>query len=138
MNISYVAKITGLTSKTIRFYEQKGLLTPPVRKENGYRSYSQKNLDELMLLSQMRSMGFTLEECGKFIYLYNSRDFCTADLVLQALQKMHDIEKQMQALKKVYSNLNEVVDLFSLNGGATSNTSDYFMSILQGRSNLNN
>ncbi|MGC6092446.1 MerR family transcriptional regulator [Citrobacter portucalensis] len=138
MNISYVAKITGLTSKTIRFYEQKGLLTPPVRKENGYRSYSQKNLDELMLLSQMRSMGFTLEECGKFIGLYNSRDFCTADLVLQALQKMHDIEKQMQALKKVYSNLNEVVDLFSLNGGATINTSDYFMSILQGRSNLNN
>lgn len=138
MNISYVAKITGLTSKTIRFYEQKGLLTPPVRKENGYRSYSQKNLDELMLLSQMRSMGFTLEECGKFIDLYNSRDFCTADLVLQALQKMHDIEKQMQALKKVYSNLNEVVDFFSLNGGATINTSDYFMSILQGRSNLNN
>lgn len=75
MNISYVAKITGLTSKTIRFYEQKGLLTPPVRKENGYRSYSQKNLDELMLLSQMRSMGFTLEECGKFIGLYNSGTF---------------------------------------------------------------
>ena len=36
MNISDVAKITGLTSKAIRFYEEKGLVTPPMRSENGY------------------------------------------------------------------------------------------------------
>ena len=40
MNISDVAKITGLTSKAIRFYEEKGLVTPPMRSENGYRTYS--------------------------------------------------------------------------------------------------
>lgn len=38
MNISDVAKITGLTSKAIRFYEEKGLVTPPMRSENGYRN----------------------------------------------------------------------------------------------------
>ena len=38
MNISDVAKITGLTSKAIRFYEEKGLVTPPMRSENGYRT----------------------------------------------------------------------------------------------------
>ena len=36
MNISDVAKKTGLTSKAIRFYEEKGLVTPPLRSENGY------------------------------------------------------------------------------------------------------
>ena len=41
MNISDVAKITGLTSKAIRFYEEKGLVTPPMRSENGYRTYTQ-------------------------------------------------------------------------------------------------
>lgn len=35
MNISDVAKITGLTSKAIRFYEEKGLVTPPMHSENG-------------------------------------------------------------------------------------------------------
>ena len=45
MNISDVAKKTGLTSKAIRFYEEKGLVTPPLRSENGYRSYTQLHLD---------------------------------------------------------------------------------------------
>ena len=52
MNISDVAKKTGLTSKAIRFYEEKGLVTPPLRSENGYRTYSQQHLDELTLLRQ--------------------------------------------------------------------------------------
>lgn len=46
MNISDVAKITGLTSKAIRFYEEKGLVTPPMRSENGYRTYTQQHLNE--------------------------------------------------------------------------------------------
>lgn len=50
MNISDVAKKTGLTSKAIRFYEEKGLVTAPLRSDNGYRTYSQKHLDELTLL----------------------------------------------------------------------------------------
>ena len=54
MNISDVAKKTGLTSKAIRFYEEKGLVTPPLRSENGYRSYTQKHLDEFTLLRQAR------------------------------------------------------------------------------------
>ena len=45
MNISDVAKITGLTSKAIRFYEEKGLVTPPMRSENGYRTYTQQHLN---------------------------------------------------------------------------------------------
>lgn len=62
MNISDVAKITGLTSKAIRFYEEKGLVTPPMRSENGYRTYTQQHLNELTLLRQARQVGFNLEE----------------------------------------------------------------------------
>jgi MerR family copper efflux transcriptional regulator len=50
VNISDVAKRTGLTSKAIRFYEEKGLVTPPLRSENGYRTYNQQHLNELTLL----------------------------------------------------------------------------------------
>lgn len=41
MNISKVAKATGLTAKTIRYYESIGLITAPVRSDNGYRSYTE-------------------------------------------------------------------------------------------------
>ncbi|MBS2693731.1 MerR family DNA-binding transcriptional regulator, partial [Salmonella enterica subsp. enterica serovar 1,4,[5],12:i:-] len=47
MNISDVAKKTGLTSKTIRFYEEKALITAPIRSDNGYRHYSAKHVEEL-------------------------------------------------------------------------------------------
>ncbi len=59
MNISDVAKKTGLTSKAIRFYEEKGLVTPPLRSENGYRTYSQQHLDELTLLRRRGRWGLT-------------------------------------------------------------------------------
>lgn len=54
MNISDVAKKTGLTSKAIRFYEEKGLITAPIRTDNGYRCYSAQHIDELTLLRQAR------------------------------------------------------------------------------------
>ncbi|MCP6612281.1 MerR family transcriptional regulator, partial [Klebsiella pneumoniae] len=54
MNISDVVKKTGLTSKAMRFYEEKGLVTPPLRSENGYSTYSEQHLDELRLLLQAR------------------------------------------------------------------------------------
>lgn len=62
MNISDVAKITGLTSKAIRFYEEKGLVTPPMRSENGYRTYTQQHLNELTLLRQARGWALTGRE----------------------------------------------------------------------------
>jgi MerR family copper efflux transcriptional regulator len=75
---------TGLTSKAIRFYEEKGLVTPPLRSENGYRSYSQQHLDELTLLRQARQVGFNLEECRELIFLFNDPSRHSADVKTHA------------------------------------------------------
>ncbi len=80
MNISDVAKKTGLTSKAIRFYEEKGLVTPPLRSENGYRTYSQQHLDELTLLRRARQVGFNLEECRELVALFNDPSRHSADV----------------------------------------------------------
>ncbi len=73
-------KKTGLTSKAIRFYEEKGLVTPPLRSENGYRTYTQKHLNELTLLRQARQVGFNLEECGELVNLFNDPRRHSADV----------------------------------------------------------
>ena len=99
MNISDVAKKTGLTSKAIRFYEEKGLVTPPLRSENGYRSYSQQHLDELTLLRQARQVGFNLEECRELIFLFNDPSRHSADVKRRTLEKVAEIERHISELQ---------------------------------------
>ena len=99
MNISDVANKTGLTAKAIRFYEEKGLVTPPVRGANGYRNYTQKHLDELTLLRQARLVGFNLEECGELVNLFNDPARHSADVKSRTLQKVADIERHIQELE---------------------------------------
>ncbi|MGB3254190.1 Cu(I)-responsive transcriptional regulator [Buttiauxella gaviniae] len=105
MNISDVAKRTGLTSKAIRFYEEKGLVTVPLRSENGYRSYSQKHLDELTLLRQARQVGFNLEECRELVNLFNDPARHSADVKTRTLQKVADIEKHISELQAMRQQL---------------------------------
>lgn len=103
MNISDVAKKTGLTSKAIRFYEEKGLVTAPMRSDNGYRNYTQKHLDELALLRQARLVGFNLEECRELVHLFNDPARHSADVKARTLQKVAEIEshiEQLQAMRQ--------------------------------------
>ena len=96
MNISDVAKKTGLTSKAIRFYEEKGLVTPPLRSENGYRTYSQQHLDELTLLRQ---------ECRELVALFNDPSRHSADVKKRTLEKVADIENHIRELQNMRAHL---------------------------------
>lgn len=99
MNISDVAKKTGLTSKAIRFYEEKGLVTPPLRTENGYRSYSARHLEELTLLRQARQVGFNLDECREMVSLFNDPERHSADVKARTLSKVREIEVHISELQ---------------------------------------
>ena len=61
MNIKEIEERSGLTRANIRYYEQEGLLSP-VRRENKYRDYSEEDLETLLRIALLRSLGFSLEE----------------------------------------------------------------------------
>ncbi|EYU17297.1 Cu(I)-responsive transcriptional regulator [Photorhabdus aegyptia] len=105
MNISEVAQKTGLTSKAIRFYEEKDLITPPARGDNGYRYYQQKHIDELTLLCQAKQVGFTLDECREFLVLFRNPNRHSADVKAATLHKVAEIEKAIKELQKMRSKL---------------------------------
>ncbi|WHQ74652.1 Cu(I)-responsive transcriptional regulator [Pantoea sp. Lij88] len=105
MNISDVAKKTGLTSKAIRFYEEKGVVTPPLRSENGYRTYNGHHLDELNLLRQARQVGFTLDECCELVALFNNPARHSADVKTRTLQKADEIAAHIEELHAMRARL---------------------------------
>lgn len=105
MNISEIAQKTGLTSKAIRFYEEKELITAPEREGNGYRYYQKKHIDELVLLRQAKAVGFTLEECRELLRLFRNPSRHSADVKTATLQKVAEIEKTIMELQKIKEKL---------------------------------
>lgn len=118
MNISDVAKKTGLTSKTIRFYEEKGLVTAPMRSDNGYRSYAPKHIEELTLLRQARQVGFNLEECQELLALFHNPERHSADVKARTLEKAADIARHIEELKGMHQRLLAMAELCPGDEGA--------------------
>lgn len=110
MNISDVARKTGLSSKAIRFYEEKGIMTPPQRSANGYRSYAGHHIEELTLLRQARQVGFSLEECRELVGMFNDPHRHSADIKARTLRKVSDIDRQMQELQQMRQRLITLAD----------------------------
>jgi len=80
-------------------------VTPPLRSENGYRSYTQKHLDELTLLRQARQVGFNLDECGDLVNLFNDPARHSADVKSRTLEKVAEIERHILELQAMRDQL---------------------------------
>ena len=110
MNISDIAQKTGLTPKAIRFYEDKSLITPPERGENGYRYFSERHVDELTLLRQAKEVGFTLDECRELLSLFRNPNRHAADVKSATLGKVKQIEKTITELTAIRDRLLALAD----------------------------
>ena len=68
-NIGKVCEITQLSPKSVRLYEEKGLITKPSRSQSGYREYSNEHIEQLKLIARAKNAGFSLTECKEFVTL---------------------------------------------------------------------
>lgn len=62
MKIGEVARRAGVSIDTVRFYEQRGVLPPALRRPSGYRDYNPSTVDRIQLARQMQSVGLSLDE----------------------------------------------------------------------------
>ena len=67
--IGVLAKEVDVGIETIRFYEQKGLITRPLKPASGYRIYSKDTVKKLLFIRKAKVLGFTLEEIKKLLHL---------------------------------------------------------------------
>ncbi|WP_415617182.1 MerR family transcriptional regulator [Liquorilactobacillus hordei] len=64
--------MTGISKRTLHFYDGNGLL-PAIKKENGYRSYTQLDLEKLQIILFLKRLGMSLEEIKHFFYTFEKR-----------------------------------------------------------------
>ena len=69
LQIGQVAERTGLSLRTIRFYEENGLVRPASRSEGGFRLYSEDDVARLEVIKRMKPLGFRLEEMQELLIL---------------------------------------------------------------------
>ncbi|WP_215404436.1 Cu(I)-responsive transcriptional regulator [Vibrio gigantis] len=110
MNISEVAKLTNLSTKSIRLYEDKGVITAPLRSGNGYRSYDKKQVKELGIVAKARSAGFSLDECRALVELADNPCRESADVKAKALSKLEEVNKKIEDLLAIQKTLKEWVE----------------------------
>ena len=108
MNIGDVAKRAGLPAKTIRYYEDIGLIKPP-RDANGYRAFRDSDLHKLAFLSRARELGFTIEDCRTLLTLYEDQSRASADVKDLAEAHLHKIEDKITQLQSMRDTLSELV-----------------------------
>ena len=119
MEIRDLSEKTGVPAKTIRYYEEIALLPPPNRKPNGYRDYSETDIERLKLVSGARRLDFSLAEIKEILDL-RDRGIAPCGVLLELLdRKAKEISQRILALREMQEDLQH---LYSL--GATFPTDD--------------
>ena len=108
MNISQVSGKAGLPAKTIRYYEDIGLITP-ARGANGYRSFSDSDVHKLAFLGRARALGFTIEDCRRLLALWEDKDRASADVRALAQDHLARIEGKIADLAAMRDTLGDLV-----------------------------
>lgn len=108
MKINDAAERSGLPAKTIRYYEEIGLIRP-TRGPNGYRDFAERDLHKLAFLSRARSLGFSIEECRALLALYEDRARASADVKALAEAHLVEIGAKIAALREMEKTLSTLI-----------------------------
>ncbi|MCT4372329.1 Cu(I)-responsive transcriptional regulator [Yangia mangrovi] len=108
MNIGDVATRAGLPPKTIRYYEDIGLLTPH-RGANGYRAFTEQDVHKLAFLARARALGFTIEDCRALLALYEDESRASAEVKHIAEEHLAQIDEKLAQLQQMRDTLAHLV-----------------------------
>lgn len=108
MNIKSVSEKTGLPAKTIRYYEDVGLVRPK-RGANGYRVFSDADVHKLAFLARARSLGFAIEDCRSLLALYDDQTRASSDVKAIALEHLDEIDRKLTELTTMRDTLRTLV-----------------------------
>ena len=98
LRIGKLAKLLGTTAKTLRFYEEIGLLESAMRSDAGYRLYDVKATSHIRLILHLRSLGFTINELKK-IFVKGKRQSLRQEVLSLMDEKLRDVDEELVILQ---------------------------------------
>jgi len=106
--IGELARETGLSTKTIRYYEDIGILPQPARLPNGYRVYDHRDVARLGFIRRARTLDFTLDDIGE-ILAFRDRGEAPCLYVLLAIDdKIDQVGRRITELEKLRQELTDL------------------------------
>lgn len=110
MKIGELAERSNVSTKTIRYYEEIGLLADPPRSPNGYRDYGEEAVERLRFIRDSQSTGLTLTEIASILEMRDEGE-STCHHVAELLQRhLADIERQIDALYRTRDSLRKATE----------------------------
>lgn len=101
LSIGQVARNTGVSVETVRFYEKQGLIEPPRRTAAGYRQYPPGTVRRVRFIQRAKDVGFTLKEIGELLALRRKPGTSCADVKLRATRKIELIDQRIRDLTEI-------------------------------------
>lgn len=111
LSIGQLAKKAEVNIQTVRYYERRGLLPDPPRRESGYRQYSQSDLARLSFIKHAKELGFSLREIMELLSLRVDPNTTCTDVKKRAETKLVDVEDKILALQRIKEALTHLVGL---------------------------
>lgn len=114
MHIGEVAERTGLSLRTLRHYDEVGLVTPSDRTDAGYRLYTDVDLERILLIRRMKPLGFSLEQMGEVLAARDALEADPADrdaraaldsFVADAEERRAKLARQLDAAEELIARL---------------------------------
>ncbi len=101
ITIGEAASRSGVPAKTIRYYEQIGLIGVAERGDNQYRSYRDADVEMLRFIGRARRLGFSVQDLKQLVALYRDRGRASGDVKALALEHIGRIDRKLEELRTV-------------------------------------
>jgi len=110
VNIGEAARASGVSTKTIRYYEAAGLIATAHRSAGGYRVYTQEDVHVLRFIKRARDLGFSIERIRRLLDLWQNKSRASRDVKRLALDHIADITVKIAAMSSVKDAVQELAD----------------------------
>ncbi|UTW10976.1 heavy metal-responsive transcriptional regulator [Marinobacterium rhizophilum] len=114
LRIGDIAKGSGLSVETIRYYERRGLISPLGRLPSGYRCYDEHTLERLHFVVRCKSLGFSLDEIQELLQLDPNAE--SAQVKQKVELRIAQIEEKITQLRELQLSLHQLSELCSGEG----------------------
>ena len=101
LTIGKLAKHSHVNVETIRYYERRGLIPMPSRRESGYRQFTQDIIARIRFIKRAQELGFTLKEISGLLSMRVDPHTTCADINVRAEQKIAQIQEKIRDLERM-------------------------------------